>query len=216
MAKTIFDWQGIEDAASDLPTGLHSLSAMQAAFLLATIENKSIFRGNWQVDGVPLSDIQWDETLAFIADTEQSIMAQAALPAGFRVFKTSSQSLTSDTYTKIVWHDTDFDVNGDFDFANDRFVASVEGYYLFSAITRMSSSGEHGSSLTLNLVRNGTQIGRAATEAMPFAMSSFIWTSVEMSVGDYIELFGQQNSTVDRTMWSGIHTKFLGIFVGIG
>lgn len=216
MARTIFDVKDLQDVSSDLPSGLYLLSATQVAFLLAMIGEKPIFRGNWEVDGEEPTDAEWDAIETFVSDTERSIMVPAAMLAGFRALKTSQQTLAPDTYTKITWQDTDFDINGDFDFANDRFVASVEGFYLFSALARMSESSEHGKNLTLNLEKNGSQITRAAVEVMAFGMTAFIYVVVEMSAGDYVELRGQQNSTVSRATWAGIHTQFSGYFIGGG
>lgn len=216
MATTIFDWQFIQDVASGLPDGQYALTATQVAFLLATIENKSTFRGNWLVGGVEPTDTEWDLISAFIADTERAIMVGGmALQAGFRVFKSGQQTLNSDAYTKVSWENEDFDVQGDFDFSNNRFVCSVEGKYFFSVLARISSAAYHGTSLALNFELNGSQISRASTEAPPFGQSCFVYVLVaDVEIGDYLEVHAKQDAPVALPLWAGIHTQFSGFFVG--
>lgn len=58
----------------------------------------------------------------------------------FSVRKTSSQSIASGATAKVTWDTEEFDTNGNFDLANNRFQPSVAGKYLLTAGAGMAMS----------------------------------------------------------------------------
>lgn len=217
MATTIFDWQYIQNAASDLPTGLYFLSAKQVAYLLAVIENKSLFRGNWAVGGEQTNDTEWDEISAFTSDTERALMV--ANNFAFLATKTGGQTIQPDTRTKVSLNSAIFGASY-LDLPNNRFIAPMDGKFSIIAMVTidLTESGAWPWG-RLEIAVNGT--GFAKAKNWGFNVGSSEVTSllsvvpVNVVENDYVEFFIYQHAGENKTIWAGKEFTFLsGFFVG--
>jgi len=79
--------------------------------------------------------------------------------SGFMVYNSgASQTATDNTWTKITWSTEYYDLNSDFDLANDKFIAPVDGIYLFSiSIYTAVVDWTVGDAITLAIYKNGAQ-----------------------------------------------------------
>jgi len=215
MATTVFDWQGIQDAASELPDGLYALDAVQIAFLLAAIEARSTFRGNWEVAGSDPDDIEWDEISAFRADTERALMAGCEKES-FMATKSTTQVVQPNVYTKVSW---DTEVFGNLDLANNRFVASIAGKHFFSGMITLDKMQPGDRRLRLSISANGTLISGARlygfSNPSPSGISFLSYSLLDLAVDDYVELFAKHTSDTQQTVWNNqAWSFFTGFFVG--
>jgi len=75
----------------------------------------------------------------------------------FRVYRTTSSldSQNVQTATLVNFEQVDFDINNDFDLANDKFVAPVDGVYIFSMQVRLRYV-EAASATFIRFYKNGS------------------------------------------------------------
>jgi hypothetical protein len=74
----------------------------------------------------------------------------------FRVFKSSDDASADLTSATLVTFDAvDFDINGDYDLANNKFVAPVDGIYMFTMSVRLRYV-ESATAVYLRFYKNGS------------------------------------------------------------
>ena len=117
----------------------------------------------------------------------------------FQAYFTGSQNLSQSTITKIPFNTERIDSDGAFDLANSKFVvpSGKAGKYFFSAIvtTGSQTSGNYYdgyAGIGVNGTRIRDNLGFTANASAPYpSYSQAVCTIIlDLSVGDYVEVFG--------------------------
>lgn len=151
-----------------------------------------------------------------IAD-EAVLGEQLGIPIAFSAYQSSAQAITTATPTKINLQSEEYDTGSDFDSAtNYRFVAPYDGIYHFAGAIGIGSPAS-GVLLQAYLYKNGSswKEGNLWSTASTNSNRVQITASVQLTAGDYIELWGYHASGSNRNTVSGqISTWFMGFLVG--
>ena len=83
-------------------------------------------------------------------------VASTAAPA-FSAYRTSSQSITTSTFTKIIFQAEEYDTNSNF--ASSTFTPTVAGYYMIGAGYNAAGDGAPSRTI-LDIYKNGSQVRR--------------------------------------------------------
>jgi len=125
-----------------------------------------------------------------IPDATGTMMVSGNMPA-FSVYSTSSQSVTSNTATKITFNVEEWDTNNNF--ASSTFTPTVAGYYQINAMVRPTASGVM-TNAWLALYKNGSVYKRASELGNGNVMTNAQLVLSEMvycnGSTDYVELYG--------------------------
>ena len=117
------------------------------------------------------------------------------------------------TWTTIVLDAEEFDTNSDFNTANGRFTAPLDGYYQIDVQVALASTGfTSGANAIGAIYKNGSSIiqsastvGSGSTTAQPrFNMSRLF----KLTAGDYLEIKAYI-SEGGRTVTSGINANYM-------
>jgi hypothetical protein len=108
----------------------------------------------------------------------------------------SNQSVSSGSFTKIVFNSEDWDTDSAFDTSTGRFTvpSGAAGKYTFYTSVAVDSM-DANTNVYVAFYKNGShaQSGNA-TPAISTTISSSISASFDLSVADYIEVYSLQNS----------------------
>lgn len=104
--------------------------------------------------------------------------------------KTASQSVNNTTWTVLTWNSEQYDNDGGHSNStnNSRYTAQTAGWFTFTANILWASSGERGARFLKN--GSGNPFGEAVING--YAVHITGWTL--LSVNDYVEVMGYQNS----------------------
>ena len=131
----------------------------------------------------------------------------------FSAYQSSSQSLTSSTWTKITFDTEEFDTNSNF--ASSRFTPTVAGYYQINGVT---NAGSYGAALTRSMVqiykngsgyKYGTDLSPAGSNGVAI-VSSLVYLNGST---DYVEIYGFITATSPATTSGGSLVYFNGSMV---
>ena len=153
---------------------------------------------------------------AFIVDNANGIVDQPRLPR-FKGYTNYDNYVAVDTWTKIGINNTDYNDQGAFDAANNRFVAPVAGTYLFGATLLYKVNSSTTARMRGRLVLNGTteirgSFGESSGTHLSEATALWLQTMVPLSAGDTVELQG--TFRVADGYFAADHTSFWGAKVG--
>ncbi|MDN2565224.1 hypothetical protein N1F89_03240 [Aquibium sp. A9E412] len=114
-------------------------------------------------------------------------------------------------------NNTDTNDQGAFDAANNRFVAPVDGTYLFGATLLYKVNASTSARMSGRLVLNGTteirgSVGEISGAHVSEATALWLQTMVELQAGDTVELQGYFR--VADGYFAADHTSFWGAKVG--
>ena len=145
-------------------------------------------------------------TITLPAETGTIVTSTSAAtntPA-FSVKLSANQNISETTLTKVQYDTTEFDTDSAFDTSNYKFTvpAGKAGLYLFSSTARLDS-GVNANLIIgqLFLYKNGSGYKRSYdyfTTSDIRSYSAMVTATLDLSVGDYIEMYGYINS-VDNT-----------------
>ena len=129
-----------------------------------------------------------------------TVMVSGNMPA-FSYYQSSAQTISNATFTKITFTSSDFDTTSGM-YASSRFTPTIAGYYQVNgAITLAGAAGVTSLFIYKNgaAFKNGAQIVNS---------SSYITSIVSALVycngsTDYIELYGQQATGANATLYAG-------------
>lgn len=121
------------------------------------------------------------------------------------------------TWTKIGINNTDYNDQGAFDAANNRFVAPVDGTYLFGATLLYKVNSSTSARMRGRLVLNGTteikgSFGEISGSHVSLATALWLQTMVPMNAGDTVELQGYFRA--QDGYFAADHTSFWGMKIG--
>ena len=140
-------------------------------------------------------------TIATPTITNATITSATTAAPAFSAYLGSTQSITTNTWTKVTLSSELFDTAIAFDSStNYRFTPQVAGYYQISAGIRIE--GVNASNKSLAIYKNGSQLYSADTYTpssvtynpsyLPVTISATIYLNGST---DYIELYGYSNGT---------------------
>ena len=130
-----------------------------------------------------------------------------------RSHKTSDQTVTNTTETKIVWETNTYAAEVTWDSTNNRFVVRRPGRYLITAAITWNSTAANGLYQIL-LYRNGSELARAT--ALSNATAGLIITplvidTAELQADDYIEINAYHSSGADKTILGSSNQSYFSI-----
>ena len=120
-------------------------------------------------------------------DATGTMMVSGNMPA-FSAYKTSSQTISSSTPTKITFDTEEFDTNNNF--ASSRFTPTVAGYYQINSMINSIDSSSGVITGTANYIyKNGTryQDGIYIGSTGKVSFGSLVYLN---GTTDYIEIYG--------------------------
>ena len=132
----------------------------------------------------------------------------------FSAYTITSQSFTTNTWTKVALDLEQFDTNSNYDNSLYRFTPSVAGYYQISASVKVESVGSRG---ILGLYKNGSiyrsLIDIQATYIRLLTGSALIYLNGST---DYIELYMYSSNGTPQTFSSvPEHNHFDAVLVSV-
>jgi hypothetical protein len=127
-------------------------------------------------------------------DNATGIVDQPRLPR-FKAYTNYDNYVGVGTWTKIGLNNTDYNDQGAFDAANNRFVAPVDGTYLFGATLLYKVNASTSARMRGRLVLNGTTedprlVRRDQRRPCLEATALWLQTMVPLTAGDTVELQG--------------------------
>ena len=136
--------------------------------------------------------------------------AIANTPA-FYAYKSSGQTISNNTNTKVTFETELFDSDGKYNTSNSRFTPSVAGKYLVTAVVSMTN---HPSSKYVGLYpyKNSSQIyseldvNGTAGDFDTRVTGTFI---VDLDADDYLEIFTRHNGDATENTRSGHEVRFM-------
>lgn len=152
----------------------------------------------------------------FIVDNANGIVDQPRLPR-FKGHTNYDNYVAVDSWTKIGINNTDYNDQGAFDAANNRFVAPVAGTYLFGATLLYKVNSSTTARMRGRLVLNGAtemrgSFGEISGGHVSETTALWLQTMVPLSAGDTVELQG--TFRVADGYFAADHTSFWGVKVG--
>ena len=136
----------------------------------------------------------------------------------FRAYRSTSQTITNTTITKIQFDTETFDTDSAYDNStNYRFTPQVAGKYFFHASVRMSSFDTAVTNYQVYLYKNGSLHSRYGKESVSFASPTNSVSDIITMNGstDYVEAFVYHNYGGDRDIaQDSVNTFFLGYRIG--
>lgn len=134
-----------------------------------------------------------------------------ANPFKFRVYRASAQNTANNAVGKIQFDTENFDTNNNFDTTtNFRYTAPVSGFYQLNASAGVTSGGTVSG--FISIYKNGSELTRGSRNT-PQSSSAFACTIsdlVQLTAGDYVEVFWFSNTTTSldvgsSTVWFSGH-----------
>ncbi len=149
-------------------------------------------------------------------DNATGTIEQPELPR-FKAYTNYNNYVDAGSWTKIGINNTDYNDQGAFDTANNRFVAPMDGTYLFGATLLYKKNSSNSARMRGRLVLNGTDEIRGSmgeSSATHFSQATAIWpqTMVVLSKDDTVELQGYFRSA--SGYFAADHTSFWGTKIG--
>jgi hypothetical protein len=137
-----------------------------------------------------------------------TVMVSGNMPA-FSAYANTTQSISTNTYTKITINTENFDTANAFDSTtNYRFTPLVAGYYQINGAVGITSTNI----VFASIYKNGSEISRgegSASAAYPSNVCDVIYLNGST---DYVELWGNVASAASTSAFQAI-TRFSGVLV---
>ncbi|PIE14916.1 MAG: hypothetical protein CSA70_00765 [Rhodobacterales bacterium] len=152
----------------------------------------------------------------FSVDNATGIVDQPRLPR-FKAYTNYDNYVGVGAWTKIAINNTDYNDQGTFDAANNRFVAPADGTYQFGATLLYKVNSSTSARMRGRLVLNGaTEIrgsyGEISGAHVSGATAIWLQTMVPLTAGDTVELQGCFRA--QDGYFAADHTSFWGCKVG--
>lgn len=167
------------------------------------------FRLAVSVDGSTFFD-------GLIVDNTNGIVDQPQLPR-FKAYTNYDNYVGVGAWTKIGINNTDYNDQGAFDAANNRFVAPVDGTYLLGATLLYKVNSSTSARMRGRLVLNGASeikgsLGEIRGSHVSLATALWLQTMVPLNAGDTVELQGYFRA--QDGYFAADHTSFWGFKIG--
>ena len=111
----------------------------------------------------------------------------------FDVAKSSTQTISSGSVTKVTWDTENYDIGGNF--ASDKFTAPIAGKYHMNALLTMSTITA-GAGIGLIWYKNGSVFRSGHHQSTEINITFTLQSSVvfDLSASDYVEVYAFQGS----------------------
>ena len=115
-----------------------------------------------------------------------------------------AQSIGNASWTKLTFDTEEFDTDGKF--ASDRFTPTVAGYYQISGGLYF---GATSGACVINIYKNGSGYKRGAqgTGVTGFGMATGVSALIYLDADDYVELYGNVNTSASNPFFEGINSN---------
>jgi hypothetical protein len=142
---------------------------------------------------------------ATVPQATGTVMVSGNMPA-FSAYKSSSQTITANTYTKVLFETEEFDTNNNF--ASSRFTPTVAGYYQLNSNVGCGTTGDN----FIVFYKNGTayKFGNYTVSGSSAATHSSCLISMNGTT-DYVEVYIYSGGTTVTN--SSTQTYFDGVLV---
>jgi hypothetical protein len=130
------------------------------------------------------------------------------MPA-FSAYKSSNQSITSNTFTKVTFDTEEFDTNSNF--ASSTFTPTVAGYYQVNAAVDLYPSSGTATRTVIRIYKNGSNFksGNEVQISNTTEMSCVVSALISMNgTTDYLEIYALQTGTTPNILGSQSTTYF--------
>lgn len=133
----------------------------------------------------------------------------------FRAYRTSGQAITNTNANKIQYTTTSFDVGGNFDTTNHRFVCPIAGIYMFTSTVNAYGISA-GNTLKSIFMKNGSTYQNAGLQYSDSSLDQNVNATIvaEMAVNDYMEVFVQSASDSSYSLSQNEWNTFSGYLIG--
>jgi hypothetical protein len=123
-----------------------------------------------------------------------TVMVSGNMPA-FSAYKTSIQSISSATTTKVTYDTVAFDTNSNF--SSSRFTPTVAGYYQINATCYLTTSSGTGTNYRTQIYKNGSnhKVGGTGTTGQSEVQASVSAIVYCNGSTDYIEIYARNDGT---------------------
>lgn len=147
-----------------------------------------------------------------------SVMVSGNMPA-FSAYKTSHQSYSNNTWTKITYDTEEYDTNSNF--ASSTFTPTVAGYYLFTARNQFIADGVAMAEINSAFFKNGTIAKTGTYKYQPAALTAQFGSNISAVIycngtTDYVECYGRTDGStlyVYGAAGAAPYTYFQGILM---
>jgi len=130
----------------------------------------------------------------------------------FKAYKSTNQTVTKNTFTKITFDTENWDTAGNF--ASSTFTPTIAGYYQFNVETEISGSGTLNSSF-ITIYKNGSRAGDLYGSDIKINSGSDLFYANGST--DYFEVYGQCDFASGGESFSGdaggFRTRFSGVWI---
>ena len=163
-----------------------------------------------QGDGSGILQIQANNT-PYITITPGAATNIVNIPTGvggtpaFSAYKTASQTgISSNTWTKVTFPYTEFNLNNNFDTTNSRFLPTVAGYYQMNMSVYITSNTS-ATDLYMQAYKNGAGFSPKATYinfnsiSTPTCTLTQSYLTYMNGTTDYLEVWMYTNATTNNT-----------------
>ena len=134
------------------------------------------------------------------------------LRPSFSVTMGSEQSLTQNTYTKVIFDTEVFDTDSAYDTSTGRFTCPTgkDGKYFFTSTISMNASYAY---VQVDFYKNGSSIYRG-TAINTSTSATNINAVIDLSASDYVEVYCRQSHATNSAEGGNNHTHFHGYRIG--
>lgn len=160
-----------------------------------------------------------DNTGTVVSTASTAVVSQAMLASGvagtgpaFSVSRTTSQSVSTATWTKVSFNTEEFDTGNVFDLANSRFTPNVAGYYQINGT--VAGGGSVGTLQVISQIYKNGGSYKAGTSFIDGTLYGSYYSTVTSVVylngtTDYIELFAYVNGSGSMSFLAGSNVLYL-------
>ena len=146
---------------------------------------------------LPLS-FYTNNTLAMQIGTNGQVTVAATANPAFSAYKSSNQTVSSNTWTKITFDTEEFDTNSNF--ASSRFTPTVAGYYQINAAIYFAYNGSGYTTVETRLYKNGSSFKNGTQSyADPYKANAWCFTTAVLvylnGSTDYVEMYANTSGT---------------------
>lgn len=142
--------------------------------------------------------------MSIIKVADLGISSGVNTPA-FSATLSSNQSLTTGSYTKVIFDTKVYDTDNTYDTSTGRFTCSKSGKYFFTATISMSTNYAY---VQVDFYKNGSSIYRG-TAVRNDTSATNVTATIDLSASDYVEVYCRTGTTNDAE-GGGSHTHFHG------
>lgn len=128
------------------------------------------------------------DVLVTLQNFINALGAASSNPYKFSVYRAAAMN-SSSSFAKVVFDTELYDTSGNFDTANSRFIAPVDGFYHFSALAGNTAAGS--TPIQTKLYKNGSEAKDGSYAGNGTANGAYSHASgdIQLAAGEYVEVW---------------------------